>query len=114
MSPQVAEREETTRVQQKAFPITTTVPGYEGTRILTAFSGNTITASLYMMSFFAEYANHAVMANAGGGVSWGGTFYAGTDQYDPDFVASILAADKAEPEARFNNVVDMLDWLNRE
>lgn len=35
-------------------------------------------------------------------------------EYDPDFVAIILAADAAEPEASFDNVVDMLDWLDRD
>jgi hypothetical protein len=34
--------------------------------------------------------------------------------YDPRFVTEMLAADAAEPEATFNNVVDMLGWLNRE
>ena len=34
--------------------------------------------------------------------------------YNATFVAEVLAADAAPPEASFNNVVDMLDWLNRE
>jgi hypothetical protein len=34
--------------------------------------------------------------------------------YDPNFVADILKADAETPEASFDNVVDMLDWLNRE
>jgi hypothetical protein len=35
-----------------------------------------------------------------------------TAEYDPDFVASILRADAAPPEASFNNVVDMLEFLD--
>jgi predicted kinase len=38
----------------------------------------------------------------------------GGDEYDAAFVASIQQADAAPPEASFNNVVDMLDWLNRD
>jgi hypothetical protein len=48
------------------------------------------------------------------GISLGGEYYVGASDYDPDFVASILQADAAPPEASFNNVVDMLDWLNRD
>src|ERR1700685_2018780 len=33
--------------------------------------------------------------------------------YNADLVAEILRADAAQPETSFNNVVDMLDWLNR-
>lgn len=53
-------------------------------------------------------------SNATTGISWGGEYYVGASDYDPDFVASILQADAAPPEASFNNVVDMLDWLNRD
>jgi hypothetical protein len=34
--------------------------------------------------------------------------------YDQGFVNSVLAADAAKPDASFNNVVDILDWLNRD
>jgi hypothetical protein len=44
----------------------------------------------------------------------GGTYFAGANHYDPDLVTSILKADASEPEASFDNVVDMLDWLNRD
>jgi hypothetical protein len=36
------------------------------------------------------------------------------NDYDQDFVASILQADADPPEASFANVEDMLDWLNDE
>ncbi len=51
-------------------------------------------------------------SNATVGFSLGGTYVVSSSDYDPDFVKSILDADRAPPEARFNNVVDMLDWLN--
>jgi len=43
----------------------------------------------------------------------GTTSTAEDEQYNPDMVDEILRADAAPPEAKFNNVVDMLDWLNR-
>jgi hypothetical protein len=96
----------------KLFPITRTVPGFEGTRLLTAFSGNTYSVPLYATG--ATVPGYTLSTNAEAGVSVGGTFYAGIGDYDPDFVASVLAADAAEPEASFNNVVDLLDWLDRD
>jgi len=36
------------------------------------------------------------------------------EEYDPAFVAEILAADAAPNEATFDNVVDMLEWLERD
>jgi hypothetical protein len=36
------------------------------------------------------------------------------DVYDPAFVTDILAADAAPAEEGFDNVVDLLDWLNRD
>jgi hypothetical protein len=111
MSAQSAEREKRSPATavQKYFPITRTVPGFEGTRLLIAFSGDTYSVPLYMAG-----ATVSVSANAASGVSVGGTFYSGIDDYDPDFVASLLAADAVEPEASFNNVVDLLDWLDRD
>lgn len=53
-------------------------------------------------------------SNATIGISLGGEYYVSAADYDPGFVASILQADAAPPEASFNNVVDMLDWLNRD
>jgi hypothetical protein len=41
--------------------------------------------------------------------------YATTGEvYDPDFVARVLAADAAPIAATFDNVVDLLDWLERD
>lgn len=33
-------------------------------------------------------------------------------EYDADFVSDILRADSEPVEASFDNVTDMLDWLN--
>jgi hypothetical protein len=105
MSAQVAERErlQAPSILWNAVPITKTVSGFEGARILTALSG--VRATLLDL---------AMTSTATTDVSFGGVYYAGTVDYDPDFVASILHADAAAPEASFNNVVDMLDWLNRD
>ena len=47
-------------------------------------------------------------------VSVGGVYYTGASDYDPDFVERVLKADAAPVEATFDNVVDMLDWLERD
>ncbi len=107
MSLQAAERERTSRAPSwHVAPITKTVSGFEGARIVTALSGGG------GISAVAE--GSAWSSNATIGASLVGVYYAGASDYDPEFVASILQADAAAPEASFNNVVDMLDWLNRE
>ena len=50
-------------------------------------------------------------------VSWGQSAVpaqASESDYAPAFVARIEHAAAQEPEAKFNNVVDMLNWLNRD
>ena len=86
-----------------AVPITETVAGFEGARLLTATSG------LGPVVEVSGWYSNAMI-----GVSLSGVYYGSSSDYDPDFVASILQADAAAPEASHNNVVDMLDWLNRE
>jgi hypothetical protein len=39
---------------------------------------------------------------------------AGYGEYSTELVASLLQADAEPPEASFDNVVDMLSWLNRD
>lgn len=85
------------------FPITETVAGFDGARIVTGLTGNG--AVLLGSGWFSNVAT---------GVSLGCMYYASTSGYDSEFVSSILQADAAAPEASHNNVVDMLDWLNRE
>ena len=53
-------------------------------------------------------------SNATIGTSLGGTYYAGASEYDPAFVNRVLRADAAPVEATFDNVVDLLDWLERD
>lgn len=36
------------------------------------------------------------------------------DEYDPDLVAALLKADAAPPAAVFDNVIDMMEWLERD
>jgi hypothetical protein len=85
------------------YPVTETVAGFNGARIVT---GTTGTASLRLEA--SPWTSNATID-----VALGAVYYSGASEYDPDFVASILQADTAPAEASFNNVVDMLDWLNR-
>ena len=87
----------------RAVPITKTVSGSDGARIIKGSTGS-----------FDPSRTYAFVSNATVDVSLVVVYYAGINDYDPEFVTSILQADAAAPEASFNNVVDMLDWLNRE
>ena len=100
MALQVAEKSEARHRQ--VFQIVEAVAGFGSTQNLMALSNGAVVAD---SSFYST---------ATLGVSLGGTYFAGASGYDSDFVASILQADASAPEATFNNVVDMLDWLNRE
>jgi hypothetical protein len=92
---------------QKFFPVTRTVAGFEGYRFLKTVSEG--------VTDFTVQGSYALATNASAGLSIvGGVYYVGIDGYDAEFVKTIQAADAAEPEAGFNNVVDMLDWLNRD
>jgi hypothetical protein len=93
------------------YPVTETVAGFGGARVVTGATG---TASSGSYAWTSNVETHAWTSNAMIGVMFGGVYYASAGEYDPDFVASILQADAAPPEASFNNVVDMLDWLNRD
>jgi len=84
-----------------AFPVIEAVAGFGNAQNLMAFSGNNCVV-----------AGSSVYSNAMTGVSLAGTYVIGASDYDADFVRSVVQADAAVPEARFNNVVDMLDWLN--
>jgi hypothetical protein len=85
------------------FPVRTTIPGFAGTQLLTAFTGGSVDAPI----------GRTLVANTAGGVSRV-TIVAPIDEYNPAFVESILAADAAEPEASFDNVIDLLEWLDRD
>jgi hypothetical protein len=43
-----------------------------------------------------------------------GTFVASSDNYQPEMVERLLRLDAEAPEAKFNNVIDMMDWLDRD
>jgi hypothetical protein len=36
------------------------------------------------------------------------------EEYDPEMVAALLKADAEQPEATFADVIDMMEWLNRD
>jgi hypothetical protein len=97
---QVIDRESETDV----YSVTKTVSGSDGYCILRG-----VTAGPQM-----RVKGYRWTSNASNELSFGVMTYTGLAQhYDPALVASILQADTAPPEASFNNVVDMLDWLNR-
>jgi|SRR6185437_5821356 len=89
----------------QVHPVIKTVAGFGNAQSLMAFSDNYGVGTLVSSGLFSTAPNTVFL---------GCTYFAGTSDYDPDFVASILQADASAPEATFNNVVDMLDWLNRE
>jgi hypothetical protein len=93
---------------QHVFRTGVTVSGAGGSRIANSSSSAATTSSTDMSAsgmsttMSTEYA--VVYTEAASSAR----------DYDPAFVASVLRADAAPPEAAFNNVVDMLDWLNRD
>jgi hypothetical protein len=104
VAPQAVRERPQEPLARPLYLVTETVAGFNGARVVTGATGP---ASLRLET-------HAWTSNATSGVALGGVFFANVGEYHPDFVASILQADAAAPEASFNNVVDMLDWLNRD
>jgi hypothetical protein len=109
MSVRFADREERRTPRPVLLPVRRTVPGFSGTQVLTAISDN-----IYVVGVGSNGSVNYTLSNAVANVSLGCIFLAGASEYNPDFVAEVLSADAARPEAEFDNVVDMLDWLNRE
>jgi hypothetical protein len=101
MNLQVAERRKAP-IWWQVNPIIETISGFEGALL---FAGSSLS--------YSGIAIGAFCSNARSPLSFGCTVTSDSG-YDADFVADILKADAAEPEASFDNVVDMLDWLNRE
>jgi hypothetical protein len=48
------------------------------------------------------------------GAVWSAAAHWVEEEYDPAMVTRILEADAKPPEAKFSNVIDMLEWLERE
>jgi hypothetical protein len=110
MAVQLAEREKRVAgmlADKIICPITKTVSGSEWARIVTTVIGVYDAAA----PGFRENV-YTLSSNANAGFSI--CTISSVTNYDSSFVSEMLAADAAEPEATFDNVVDMLDWLNRE
>ncbi|MGV7219697.1 hypothetical protein [Bradyrhizobium sp. UFLA05-112] len=108
MSARTAEREVAAHAV-RVVPVTTSVPAFGGTHFLTSFNaGGYISQPQH-----GTMTGNVTISNVTLGFSFA-IHTAGGSVYDSDFVADILAADAAEPEASFDNVVDMLEWLNRD
>lgn len=87
-------------------PIVRTVSGPEGSQIIDALTVMAQTIETIHKIVTATTALHDRVYQ---------TLYTeASGSYDPDFVAEVLQADDAAPEASFDNVVDMLNWLNRD
>jgi hypothetical protein len=112
MGVQLAEREQrfVHPLASRIYPTAKSIAGSEWTRVLTAVSSWTP----YPVAFPSVGITLTLTNAATEGLSFFTISYAGVANYNADFVAELLAADAAEPEATFDNVVDMLDWLNRD
>lgn len=103
MALQELERDQLSQAATWAVPITKTVSGSEGAKIVKGATGS-----------FGPSRTYTLVSNATVDVSLVAVYCAGDSAHESEFVKSILQADAAAPEANFSNVVDMLDWLNRE
>jgi len=83
------------------FPVSETVSG-TGAKLFGGHTGTAMTTSGWTTNTVVRNVVVEIVATSA------------SHKYDPDFVASILQADAAPPEVSFNNVVDMLEWLNRD
>jgi hypothetical protein len=89
------------------FPVIETVPGFAGSVTVTSTANS---GSLHVVG--VGFSTATIGASLGG--VYRATYADPPEEYDPDFVASILQADAKPTEAQFDNVVDMLNWLNRD
>lgn len=76
------------------------------------------TAEPYMVLTQAEVAGYggSICISNGYAHTYSLTFVTSNtqDQYDPEMVIAILRADAEKPEATFSNVIDMMEWLERD
>jgi hypothetical protein len=106
------DRPETTRPVRQVHRVTESIPGLYGT----AWSADTASARIIELEAIAS--STAVSSFTVSYMYFAGHGVAGHSEpiteYDPVFVARVKAADAAPPAAKFNNIVDMLDWLDRD
>lgn len=89
------------------YQVTEIIPAASGTTGAVRVSGVTVGAGVGVIGL--EWVSNATV-----GVSLGGVYYVGASEYDPAFVERVLRADAAPSEASFDNVVDLMDWLERD
>jgi hypothetical protein len=111
MSLQDIERTKSRRRWQMFETATVTVSGAAGSRILNGSNAEYVIGGGYQwLGGGSTSAGQAVTVVAYSGI----TQAPEVEEYDPAFVTRILDAAAQPPEAKFNNVVDMLNWLNRD
>jgi hypothetical protein len=102
------ERPPKARPMRYLHRITETVSGPTGAVIVTGVSD----------SMTMRVVGYDWSSNATAGLTLSVTFFSGhsesANEYDPAMVEHLRRLDAAAPEAKFNNVVDMLEWLNRD
>jgi hypothetical protein len=91
--------------EQRLYAVTETVSGSDGSVILYDIAG----AGMQVRGLEWISTNNASI-----GISIGGVYFAESSDYDAAFVERVLKADTAPVEATFDNVVDLLDWLERD
>lgn len=101
------------------YPVRRTVPGFEGTQIITAFTSCNLDAEVVRSctGTTADSTNFTVNFWTYTGVSIPivkVALWPTTPEYDQQFANTILAADAAAPEGSFDNVIDLMDWLDRD
>jgi hypothetical protein len=102
--PEKSHRRSTMVVARHVYP---TVSGTEGSNIQTEFTLRVgVPTGGVGEFFFGKY----------GAVYTGAAFIAsgceGYGKYEPEMVTRLLRLDIEAPEAKFNNIIDMMDWLN--
>lgn len=117
--------ERLTQHARAVFPATFTVSGSEWSRSVSCSNGITMASDQQVAILWREVFDQSafgkwfICAGAPGErmtvVPAGVLPTAATEeQYDPHFVTHVLHVAARQPEAKFNNVVDMLEWLNRD
>jgi hypothetical protein len=91
------------------YPMTFTVSGTEGSRIV-----NSSSATFIILSDIVAPGMGTTIAQEYQIAYTSCTSWASDNEYEPEMVARLLRLDTEAPEAKFNNVVDMMDWLDRD